>query len=93
MAGKEVHHILDPDVDDPMVVGKVDTNEVPSAAWGWSGESRKTMLVAGWVVVVILLAMMIGNHHGHVEDLFLIGFAALIAAILIYDTVRRRRER
>jgi hypothetical protein len=93
VAGKEVHHVLDPDIDNPMVADNVDTNEVPSAAWGWSGESRKTMQVAGWVVVVILLAMMIGNHHGHVEDLFLIGFAALIAVVLIYDMVRRRKER
>ncbi|NUS93295.1 MAG: DUF2631 domain-containing protein, partial [Nocardia sp.] len=46
------------------VVTKVDPAEVPSAAWGWSGESRRTFQVAAIVVIVILLGMLKGNHHG-----------------------------
>ncbi|WP_228002800.1 DUF2631 domain-containing protein [Nocardia australiensis] len=67
--------------------------EVPSAAWGWSGESRRTFQIAGWVVAVILVAMTIGNHKGKVEDIFLIGFALAIAGILIRDSIQRRKPR
>ncbi len=77
----------------PVVAGRVDTSEVPSAAWGWSGESPKAFRAAGWFVVIGLLAMLIGNHHGRVEDLYLVGFAGLLAAILIYDIVTRGKPR
>ncbi|MFC6012794.1 DUF2631 domain-containing protein [Nocardia lasii] len=72
------------------VATSVDPAEVPSAAWGWSGESRKTFQIAGWVVVIALLGMTIGNHQGHVEDLFLIGLAALMAVVLIVDSLTHR---
>ncbi|MFF0545218.1 DUF2631 domain-containing protein [Nocardia thailandica] len=75
------------------VVTKVDPAEVPSAAFGWSGESPKTFKIAGWVTVVALLAMLFGNHHGHVEDIFLVGTAGLIALILVLDTVTKRIPR
>ena len=46
---------------------------------------------AGAVIsIVALLLMLIGNHEGRVEDLFLIGTAALLAAIVIGDAVLRR---
>lgn len=72
------------------VATSVDPAEVPSAAWGWSGESRKTFRIAGWVVVVALLGMTIGNHQGHVEDIFLISLAGLLALILIVDSLTQR---
>ncbi|GAA5056445.1 DUF2631 domain-containing protein [Nocardia callitridis] len=75
------------------VATTVDPAEVPSAAWGWSGESRRTFRIAGWVVALILLAMLIGNHSGKVEDLYLIGGAVAIVAILIRDSVLRRKPR
>ncbi|MCU1640121.1 MAG: hypothetical protein JWN03_396 [Nocardia sp.] len=75
------------------VVTKVDTAEVPSAAWGWSGESRRTFRTAGWVVVLILLAMLIGNHKGKIEDIYLVGFAVAIAGILIRDSLLQRKPR
>ncbi|GGN71087.1 DUF2631 domain-containing protein [Nocardia rhizosphaerihabitans] len=75
------------------VATSVDPAEVPSAAWGWSGESRKTFRIAGWVVVVALLGMTIGNHQGHVEDIFLIGLAGLLAAIMVVDSLTRRVPR
>ncbi|WP_067698965.1 DUF2631 domain-containing protein [Nocardia jejuensis] len=75
------------------IVTKVDTAEVPSAAWGWSGESRRTFRAAGWVVVVILLAMTIGNHKGKVEDIYLVGFAALLAFTLVRDSFLQRKPR
>ncbi|GAD81970.1 DUF2631 domain-containing protein [Nocardia asteroides] len=72
------------------VATSVDPAEVPSAAWGWSGESRKTFRIAAWVVIVALLGMTIGNHQGHVEDIFLIGLAGIMATILIVDSLTRR---
>ncbi len=77
----------------------VDPAEVPSAAWGWSGESRRTFRVAGWVVVVILLAMLFegpqgsSSGSGNVGYLFLIGFAILLAGILIRDRVLQNKPR
>ncbi|WP_416562906.1 DUF2631 domain-containing protein [Nocardia testacea] len=78
---------------DKAVVTKVDPAEVPSAAWGWSGESRRTFQVSAVVVIVILLGMLKGNHHGKVEDLYLIGFAAALAIIVIRDALLRRKPR
>ncbi|MEU4707117.1 DUF2631 domain-containing protein [Nocardia salmonicida] len=75
------------------VATSVDPAEVPSAAWGWSGESRRTFRIAAWVVIVALLGMTIGNHQGHVEDIFLVGLAALMALILVVDSLTRRMPR
>lgn len=74
-------------------VTTVDPAEVPSAAWGWSGESRRTFQIAGWFITFALLAMIIGNHEGDVENLYLIGFAATMAGLLIRDSVLRRKPR
>ncbi|ASF06055.1 hypothetical protein NBRGN_030_00530 [Nocardia brasiliensis NBRC 14402] len=84
---------LEPASTERGIVTHVDTAEVPSAAWGWSGESPKTFRVAGWITALILIAMVIGNHKGHVEDIFLIGFAAAIVAILIRDSILKRKPR
>lgn len=87
MAGTE----LEPTSD--RAVATVDPAEVPSAAWGWSGESRRTFQIAGWFITFALLAMLIGNHQGAVEDLYLIGLAAALAGMLIRDSVLRRKPR
>ncbi|MGW4846587.1 DUF2631 domain-containing protein [Nocardia brasiliensis] len=84
---------LEPASTERGIVTHVDTAEVPSAAWGWSGESPKTFRVAGWITALILIAMVIGNHKGHVEDIFLIGFALAIVAILIRDSILKRKPR
>jgi hypothetical protein len=69
----------------------VDPAEVPSAAWGWSRINIRTWHGVGVLGVIFLLAMLRGNHVGHVEDNFLIGFAALALFILIRDWWGRRR--
>ncbi|WP_067846472.1 DUF2631 domain-containing protein [Nocardia lijiangensis] len=84
---------IEPANNERAVVTHVDTAEVPSAEWGWSGESRRTFRIAGWIVAFILVAMIIGNHKGMVEDLYLVGFAALIVVILVRDTILRRKPR
>ena len=37
-----------------------------------------------------LLAMVIGNHQGHVEDVFLILCAVILVALLAFDALQRR---
>ena len=55
----------------------VDVEDVPSAEWGWSKENYRVIHIGGLLSAVFLLAMMHGNHVGHIEDGFLIFFAAL----------------
>jgi hypothetical protein len=69
----------------------VDTAEVPSAAWGWSRINVRTWHGVGLFAIVFLLAMLRGNHVGHIEDIFLIGFAALALFALVRDIWGRRR--
>jgi len=58
---------------------------VPDPNWGWVGESPKLFRIAGFVVAVFLLLMIHGNQKGHVEDVFLVGFAAFILLIIFKD--------
>nr|WP_157362264.1 DUF2631 domain-containing protein [Haloechinothrix halophila] len=69
---------------------QVDPRDEPSAEWGWHGSFPKATQVMGWTIVFVLLAMLIGNHEGNVENLWLVGFAAVIAGMLVAD-IRRRR--
>ncbi|HWY01258.1 MAG TPA: DUF2631 domain-containing protein [Mycobacterium sp.] len=80
MAGTEVEHY-----------NGVDVAEVPSAAWGWSRINTRTWQAVGVFAFVFLLAMLRGNHVGHVENWFLIGFAALTLFVLVRDLWGRRR--
>jgi len=70
---------------------EVDTADVPSAAWGWSKITPRTWYALGIFIVVFLLGMMHGNHVGHVENWFLIAFAAIVAFAIVRDWVMRRR--
>lgn len=70
----------------------VDVEDVPSAAWGWSTENHKWIHIGGIVSALFLLAMLHGNHVGHVEDGFLIGFAVLIFIAVGRDWWLRRRR-
>jgi uncharacterized protein YqgC (DUF456 family) len=40
--------------------------------------------------VVCLLLMTIGNHQGHVEDIFLIVSALILVVLLAFDALQRR---
>lgn len=70
---------------------EVDTAEVPSAAWGWSRIDHRTWHIVGLCIFGFLLAMLRGNHVGHVEDWFLITFAAVVLFVLARDLWGRRR--
>lgn len=69
---------------------QVDPRDEPSAEWGWHGSFPKATQAMGWSIVLMMLAMVIGNHVGNVENFWLIGIAATIAGMLVAD-VRRRR--
>jgi hypothetical protein len=46
--------------------------------------------IGGVGSIAVLLLMLLGNHEGQIENLFVIGTAALIAAVLVGDAVLRR---
>ena len=58
--------------------------------WGWHGEAGKAGRIAGYVIIVFLLVMLVGNHEGRVEDLWLVGSALVIVGSLIWDSRRRK---
>ncbi|WP_374101675.1 DUF2631 domain-containing protein [Mycobacterium sp. SM1] len=84
MAGTEVLRNSTPNT-------AVDTAEVPSANWGWSRINHRTWHIAGFAIFGFLLCMLKGNHVGHIEDWFLVGFAALVLVVLVRDLWGRRR--
>ena len=59
--------------------------------WGWHGEAGKGGRIMGWLMVAFLLTMLVGNHEGRVEDLWLLGAALTLAVTLVWD-VRRRKN-
>lgn len=68
----------------------VDVEEVPSANWGWSKENPRLIRIGGILSAIFMLAMMHGNHVGHVEDVFLVFFAVVILGIVARDWWMRR---
>jgi uncharacterized protein DUF2631 len=42
------------------------------------------------VAIVVLLLMLLGNHRGKVEDIWLIGLAVLVVIMIVGDWVLRR---
>lgn len=69
---------------------EVDPRDEPSAAWGWHGSFPKTTRVIGWIVAILMFAMLIGNHEGDVENVWLIGLGTGLVLVLLYDLRRRR---
>jgi hypothetical protein len=69
----------------------VDVEDVPSANWGWSKQSHRAIQIGGILAGLFILAMLRGNHVGHVEDIFLIFFALTIFGMVFRDWWLRRR--
>lgn len=70
------------------VYNGVSEEDVPSAKWGWSELSPKSVQIAGWISVLFLLGFNFGNHRGHVETIWLLAIAALLAIGLILFALR-----
>ncbi|MBN9643235.1 DUF2631 domain-containing protein [Corynebacterium mendelii] len=60
----------------------VSTADEPSAAWGWHRIGKGPTTIAAVVSALFLLAMNFGNHHGHVETIYLTVFAVAILAMV-----------
>ena len=69
---------------------EVDPNVEPSAAWGWHGGFPRGARIGGWFIAAVLFLMLIGNHTGRVENLWLIGLGLCVIGVLIWDQVKRR---
>lgn len=69
---------------------EVDPEDEPSVEWGWHGGFPRGSLIAGWASIVIILAMLVGNHRGRVEDVWLIAIAAVMAFGLVRHSMRKR---
>jgi hypothetical protein len=57
----------------PAAAFRVSPQEEPSAEWGWHGSFPRATLVAGVFVGLGMFGMLIGNHSGWTENLWLIG--------------------
>jgi hypothetical protein len=67
-----------------------DPHAEPSAEWGWHGTFPRTARIGGWFIAAVLLLMLIGNHSGRVEDLWLVALAAVVIGMLVSDQMKRR---
>jgi Protein of unknown function (DUF2631) len=67
-----------------------DPHAEPSAEWGWHGGFPRAARIGGWIVAAIMFLMLIGNHQGRVEDLWLIATGLIIVGILVRDLMKRR---
>ena len=74
------NHALD---NAPQVYNGVSEADVPSARFGWSEAGNGIIQVAGWISVIALVGFNFGNHEGHVETIWLVTIAVVIALGLI----------
>jgi len=70
----------------------VDPRDEPSAQWGWHGDFPRGKVIAGWISVVILIALNFSNNNndGYVANIYLSSIALLMAIGLIMHSRRRR---
>ncbi|NIJ13568.1 hypothetical protein FHU38_003912 [Saccharomonospora amisosensis] len=81
MAGKTVEKRTGTDVD---------TRDEPSVEWGWHGTFPKAARAGGWFTAFVLFMMLIGNHEGQTENIWLVGLGSALVLGLLYDMARRR---
>jgi Protein of unknown function (DUF2631) len=58
--------------------------------WGWHGEMGKWGRRLAIIPILFTLAMLIGNHEGRMEDLWLVGTALAMVLLLLWDARRRK---
>ncbi|MFT3662753.1 MAG: DUF2631 domain-containing protein [Gordonia sp. (in: high G+C Gram-positive bacteria)] len=66
--------------------------DAPSARFGWSGTAPRTYAIASFISGLIMFGMLIGNHHGHVEDIFLVGIGIVLIAFPLYKLRPKKNE-
>ena len=69
----------------------VDPRDEPSVEWGWHGRFPNGLVIAGLMSIAFLLGMFFfGHEKSGTEELFLLGFVALIVAGLVRRAMLRR---
>jgi Protein of unknown function (DUF2631) len=58
--------------------------------WGWHGEFGRWARVAGWLSAGLLVALNFTFHYSGVETVWLLGIAAVMVTMLIWDWYRRK---
>ena len=58
--------------------------------WGWHAEMGRLSRGSAVLVAASLVLMIFSNHERHIEDIWLVGIAALILVTLAWDRQRRR---
>ncbi len=89
MAGTTGQDLAKPGERSP---ARVDPLDEPSAEWGWHGGFPRGMLIAGWGGTFAMLIMLVGNHQGKVEDIWLIVVALIMAGGLTGHTLKQRNS-
>lgn len=81
-----------------VVIDGISSLDEPSVGWGWHQHSRKVGQIVGWAFVAFLLCLLVGNHRGRVEDVWIVLVAASLATGLVMaarkgkdDTAKRNR--
>jgi hypothetical protein len=68
----------------------VDPYEEPSVDWGWHGGFPNGTRIFLGITAVMCLLMVIGNHRGKTEDIYLV---AIGVGLLVLLGVQERRKR
>lgn len=71
MATTEVQH-----TETAVSEWKREPTDAPSARFGWHGDSPMVWRVVMGLAAFGCLVLLIGNHKGQVENIYVIGFAA-----------------
>jgi hypothetical protein len=58
--------------------------------WGWHGETGKWGRIASWIAILFLLAYLLGNHEGRMENYWIAAIAALMILLKVFDFFRRK---
>ena len=76
--------------DAGVVVNGVSSDDEPSVEWGWHGHYPKVARFAGFVVAAVLVVLIIGNHTGKTEDIWLLVLAVGFFSLSVGAIVRAR---
>lgn len=60
--------------------------------WGWHHQWKTSTPVVGVVCTILMLLLIFGNNRGGTSTLYLIGFAAVMAAMLTGMRIRRKNS-